>query len=107
LLGIGKKSILTLIEDLKTHEFKLKIEEKVVYYLSYHIVEPERENKIVMVQPHLFNQLIQKFKKEKIVKRIYKTQGTPKFKIQRPTKDMEVLDTDHQKNYHSELGTLL
>jgi hypothetical protein len=46
-LVIGKqKSISKLIEELKTYSFKLKIEEKVVDYLSYHFVDSERENKL-------------------------------------------------------------
>jgi hypothetical protein len=45
-------------------------------------VESEREKKNVMIQPHLINWLIQKFEKETIGKLIYKTPGTPRFKIQ-------------------------
>jgi hypothetical protein len=46
-----------LIEELKTHEFILKIEEKVVDYMSCYIVESERGKKIVMVQLHLIYRL--------------------------------------------------
>jgi hypothetical protein len=60
-----------------------------------------------MVQLHFINWLIQKFEKETIGKRIYRTTGTPRFKIQRPTKDMEVLDIDQQKKYHSGIEMLL
>jgi hypothetical protein len=80
---------------------------KVVDYLNCHIVESEKEKKIVMVQPHLINRLIQQFEKEKIGKRFYEFPGTPRFKIHRTTKDMEALDTDQQKKYRSGVGMLL
>jgi hypothetical protein len=69
-------------------------------------VESKRENKIVVIRPHLFDCLFQKFKKETIGKRIYKTPGTPRFKIQRPTKDVQVLVEDLQKKYRSGVGML-
>jgi hypothetical protein len=56
------KSTSKMIEELKTYEFKLKIKEKVVNYLRCHIMESERQKKIVM--PHLINWLIQKFEKK-------------------------------------------
>jgi hypothetical protein len=57
----------------------LKLEEEVADYLSYHIVECEKENKILVVQHYLFNRLIQKFDKETTGQRIYKTSGTSRF----------------------------
>jgi hypothetical protein len=68
-LVIGKqKSNPNLIEELKTYEFKWKIEKKIVDYLNLHIVESEKEKKILMLQPHLIYRLIQKFEKEKLGK---------------------------------------
>jgi hypothetical protein len=69
-------------------------------------VKSEKESKIVMVQ-HLLDRLIQKFEEEIIGKQIYKTPGTPRFKIQRPTKDMEVFDTNWHKKYQSRVLLLL
>jgi hypothetical protein len=60
-----------------------------------------------MVQPHLINQWIRKLQKETIGTRIGKIPGIPRFKIQQPTKDMEVLDTDQQKKYHYGVEVLL
>ena len=46
-LAIGKQeSILQLIDELKVHDFKLKIEEELVDYLRSHIVESEVKNKL-------------------------------------------------------------
>jgi hypothetical protein len=51
---IGKESSISkLLEDLKKHEFNLKIEKDVVEYLSCHIVESKKEAKLTMIQPHL------------------------------------------------------
>jgi hypothetical protein len=41
------------------------------------------------------------------LEKVYLTPGTPRFIIQRPTKDMEGLDTDHQQKYRSGVGILL
>ena len=65
------------------------------------------ENKIVMIQPHLINRLIEKFEKEVQENRNYKTPGTPRFKIQHTSKDMDVLDPICQKKYRSGVGMLL
>jgi hypothetical protein len=61
----GKEtSISNLLEDLKKHEFNLKIEKYVVEYLSCHIVESKNEAKLTMIQPHLLIRLTQKFGEE-------------------------------------------
>ena len=51
--------------------------------------------------------LTQKFEEEIKGKRKYSTPGTPRFKIQRSTEDIEVLDDEHQKKYRSGVGMLL
>jgi hypothetical protein len=53
------------------------------------------------------NHLINKFELEVINKWNYKTPGTPRFKIQKPTADMDVLDVDSQKKYRSGADMLL
>jgi hypothetical protein len=35
------------------------------------------------------------------------TPGTPRFKVQRPTEDMDVLEPEYQKKYCSGVGILL
>jgi hypothetical protein len=53
-LIIGKdKSIDCLIDELKKHEFNLKVEKKVNEYLSCCIEESKDEAKLTMIQPHL------------------------------------------------------
>jgi hypothetical protein len=79
----------------------------VVEYLSCHIVESKKEAKLTMIQPHLLTQLTRKFG-EKIKKmRKYLTPGTPRFKIQRSTDDLEVISNDLQRKYRSGMGMLL
>jgi hypothetical protein len=41
--------------------------------------------------------MITKFDPDVIEKLKYATPGTPRFKLQRPTEDMEILDLEHQK----------
>jgi hypothetical protein len=107
-LIIGKESsVLNLLEELKKHEFNLKIEKDVVEYLSYHIVESKNEAKLTVIQPHLLIQLNQKFGQEIKEMRKYLTPGTPRFKIQKSTEDLEVINDDFQRKYRSGVGMLL
>ena len=55
-----------------------------------------------MIQPHLKG----KFEKEVRENRNYKTPGTPRFKIQRASEDMDVLDPASQKKDRSGVGML-
>jgi hypothetical protein len=64
-----------LLEELKTHVFKLKIEENVVDYLSCHIVESEKQKKILNVQPHLINRFIQNSRKKQLENEFTRPQG--------------------------------
>jgi hypothetical protein len=107
-LIIGKESsVSNLLEDLKKHEFSLKIEKDVVEYLSCHIVESKIEAKLTMIQPHLLIRLTQKFGEEIKEMRKYLTPGTPRFKIQKSIDDLEVINDDFQRKYRSGLGMLL
>jgi hypothetical protein len=58
-LIIGKdESLDCLIDELKGHEFNLKIERNVNEYLSCYIEESKDEEKLTMIQPHLLTCLI-------------------------------------------------
>jgi hypothetical protein len=58
-LIIGRnESIDCLIDELKKHEFNLKVEKKVNEYLSCCIEESKDEAKLTMIQPHLLTCLI-------------------------------------------------
>jgi hypothetical protein len=62
---IGKeKSIGHLIDELKRHEFNLKVERNVNEYLSCCIEESKDEIKLTMIQPHKLTRLIKKFGEE-------------------------------------------
>jgi hypothetical protein len=60
-----------------------------------------------MIQPHLLIQLTQKFGEEIKKMRKYLTPGTPRFKIQKFTDDIEVINDDFQRKYCSGVGMLL
>jgi Reverse transcriptase (RNA-dependent DNA polymerase) len=59
LVIVREISISELSNDLKGHGIILKVEKNLVDYLSCQIVKSENKNKILMVQPHLVNHLIQ------------------------------------------------
>jgi hypothetical protein len=47
---------------------------------------------ILILQPHLINNLESKFGREVCDKRVYKTPGTPRFKFARPDDDADVIN---------------
>jgi hypothetical protein len=107
-LIIGKeKSIDHLLDELKTHEFKLKVERNVNEYLSCCIEESKDERKLTMIQLHLLACLIQNFGEDIEGKRKFLTPGTPRFKIQRSTININVLDIQSQRKYRSGVNMLL
>jgi hypothetical protein len=107
-LIIGKnESIDCLIDELKKHEFNLKVEKNVNEYLSCCIEESKDEAKITMIQPHILTSLIRNFGEEIEEKRKFLTPGTPRFKIQRSTINMDVLDPQPRRKYRSGVGMLL
>jgi hypothetical protein len=79
----------------------------VLEYLSCHIVKSKNEAKLTLIQSYLLIRLAQKFG-EKIRKmRKYSTPGIPRFKIKKPTEDLEVINDDFQRKYRSGVGMLL
>jgi hypothetical protein len=107
-LIIGKEeTIVCLIDELKKHEFNLKVERKVNEYLSFCIEESKDERKLTMIQPHFLTRLIKNFGEEIKGKMKFLTPGTPRFKIQRSTINMDVLDTQSQSKHRSGVSMLL
>jgi hypothetical protein len=76
-------------------------------YLSCCIEESKDDAKLTMIQPHLLTCLIRNFGEEIEGKRKFLTPGTPRFKIQRSTINMDVLDPQSQRKYRSGVGMLL
>jgi hypothetical protein len=60
-----------------------------------------------MIQPHLLTSLIQNFGEVIKQKRKFLTPVTPRFKMQKSTINMDVLDTQFQRKYRSEVSILL
>jgi nitrate reductase NapAB chaperone NapD len=56
---LERKRGCSLIILLKNHDFDLKVVRNVDEYLSCCIEESKDEGKLIMIQPHLLNQLIQ------------------------------------------------
>jgi hypothetical protein len=92
---------------LKKHELNLKIERNVNECLSCFVEESKDERKLTMIQPHLLTRLIKNFGEEIKRKRKFLTPGTQRFKIQRSTINMDVLDKQSQKKCRSGVGVLL
>jgi hypothetical protein len=90
--------VASLIDEMKNHEFNLKVERNVKEYLSCSIEESKDEGKLTMIQKHLQTHLIQNFGDQIKGKRKFLTSGTPWFKIHKPTINMP-LDAHFQRRY--------
>jgi hypothetical protein len=107
-LVIGKRDgIDDLIVGLKKIRFNLKVENNLTDYLSCKLIENAESKEIFMLQPHLINNLEAKFGDEARNKRIYKTPGTPRFKIVCPENDEDIIEPNLQSRYRSGVGVLL
>jgi hypothetical protein len=92
---------------LKASGFNLKVESNLKDYLSCCVIEDLESKSILILQPHLVNNLEAKFGQEVCNKRIYKTPGTPRFKIVCLTTDDDVINAGLQARYQSAVGMLL
>jgi hypothetical protein len=88
-----------VIDDLKMNGFNLKVESSLKDYLSCRVIEDSIQKSILILQPHLINNLEAKFGGEVCNKRVYKTPGTPRFKIVRPDNDDDVINPSLQSHY--------
>jgi hypothetical protein len=99
-LVVGKEDhIQEVIQGLKASGFNLKVESSLKDNLSCYVIEDLESKSILILQPHLINNLEAKFEQEVCNKRVYKTPGTPRFKIVRPATDDDVIDADLQGRY--------
>jgi len=107
-LVIGKENhISMLITDLKNGGFNLKVTQNLTDYLSCRVLENQSHNEILILQPHLINNLRDKFGHEVLEKGTYKTPGTPRFKVVRSDENFELIDDNLQKRFRSGVGMLL
>ena len=107
-LVVGKEmQIQELIVALKENGFNLKIEYNLTDYLSCRVIEDVKMNRILILQPHLINNLQAKFGEEVVNKRAYRTPGTPRFKIVWPDDEADLIDMNLQSRYRSGVGMLL
>jgi hypothetical protein len=75
--------------------------------LSCQLIENEELKEILMLQPHLINDLEAKFGGEVKSKRVYKTPGTPRYKIVCPENDDDIFEPNFQTRYRSGVRMLL
>jgi hypothetical protein len=103
----NENGINDVINGLKTYKFGLKIANDLKDYLSCRILNDYERKTTFVMQPHLINNLKEKFEKE--VKNLsdYGTPGTPRFKIVRPSEENEKIDGDLQSKYRSGVSMLL
>jgi hypothetical protein len=108
-LVIGKRNrIDELIAELKTSGFNLKVENNLTDYLSCQLIENVESKEVLILEPHLINNLEAKFGDEEVKnKRIYKTTGTPRFKIVCPENDEDIIEPNSRSIFRSGVGMLL
>jgi hypothetical protein len=74
-LVVGKQDqIQEAIQGLKASGFNLKVESSLKDYLSFRVIEDLESNSILILKPHLINNLEAKFGQEVCNKRVYKFQ---------------------------------
>jgi hypothetical protein len=95
-----------LIVELKKSGFNLKVEKNLKDYLSFQLFENTESKEILILQPHLTNNLELKFGDEVKDKRIYKTPGIPIFKIVCHKNDEDIIELNLQSRYCSGVGML-
>jgi hypothetical protein len=99
-LVFGKEDrIQEVIQGLKPSGFNLKIENSLKNYLSCSVIEDLESKSILILQTHLINNLEAKFGQEVCNKRVYKTPGSPIFKIVCLAADDDIIDADLQGRY--------
>jgi Reverse transcriptase (RNA-dependent DNA polymerase) len=107
-LVVGKEELIQeVIEGMKASGFNLKIEISLKDYLSCCNIADLDSKSIIILQPHLINNLEAKFGHEVCNKRFYKTPGTPRFKVVCPVDDDDIIDAALQGRYRSIVGIIL
>jgi Reverse transcriptase (RNA-dependent DNA polymerase) len=90
-----------VIEELKGYKFGLKVEDHLTDYLSCQIITNFGNKTLFIMQPHLIKKLEMKFGDEIMNLSNYGTPGTPRFKIVRPSENVDKIDPDLQARYRS------
>jgi hypothetical protein len=75
--------------------------------LSCQLIENAESKEILILPPHLINNLEAKFGDEVKSKRVYKTPGTPRFKIVLPDNDDDIIEPNLQSRCRYGVGMLL
>jgi hypothetical protein len=92
---------------LKKIGFNLENENNLTDYLSCQLIENSESKEILIIQPHLINNLEAKFGDEVKNKRVCKTPGTSRLKIFCPENDEDIIATNLQSRYRSGFGMFL
>jgi hypothetical protein len=100
------EAIKELIEDLKRHNFCLKIEEDLKDFLSLHIRINKEDGFTWIQRPHLIKNSKAKFGEEVMVIQSHGTPGMPRFKIMHPNNE-DNFPIPSQSQYKPSVGMLL
>jgi hypothetical protein len=71
------------------------------------LIENAESKEILILQPHLINNLEANFGGEVKNKRVYKTPGASRFKIVHPENDEDIIEPNLHSRYRSGVGMLL
>jgi hypothetical protein len=97
-ITIGKESIVTnLINELSKNGFNSKIEKDFSEYFSCFTIQSKNERNFSDYQPHHTDLFDWKFGDKFKEKRKFLNPCTPRFKIQKSTEEMDILDANHHK----------
>ena len=96
-----------MIIELQDEGFNLKVTLSLTDYLSCHVIENASKAEIMIAQPHIINNLKDKFEEEVYQLKVYKTPGIPCIKIVCRDENSVLIDSELQKRYRSGIGMLL
>jgi hypothetical protein len=78
-----------VVEEPKGFNFGLKVEDHLIDYLSCQIITNFNNKTLFIMQPHLIKKLEMKFGNEIVNLSNYGMPGTPRFKIVRPSENVD------------------
>jgi hypothetical protein len=85
----------------------LKVENNLKDYLSFHMIKDKELSQIMILHPHLINNMQDKLVNEVLENRTYRTPATPRFQVNCPDQDSELIDLESQSRYCSGDSMLL
>jgi hypothetical protein len=75
------------------HDLGLKVEDNLTDYLNFKIVQERDKGNVWVIPPYIIENLEKNFGEKVSRMQCYTIPGMPRFKIVRPTKELEVIDS--------------